>query len=266
MFNPALCPKCEELILVSQRDIFVVCPKCEENISGEEGKTKLKDWVGDPKNVTEVIAMCIDLEDKFGPSVSTAILVIAEAAFPLNEQIAYLNLKYQDFTPTHVRNHLNRFAKIKTKKYLPWAEEFLSNTLTVRNMEHSALFEEYITNKVLSKMKDRYIEMLRHMKASYTKTATGSPAIITLYGFYSIFSAVNIGMMISFLFLSLWFVAFILIGMGIMAIQLFIFFLHNRIFGNRTDVSDKERLFMVVYMSSIAIAIGGVFLGIFVSI
>jgi len=264
--KPALCPKCEELILVSQRDVFVTCPKCNENISGDEAGKKLETWVGDPANVTEVLAMCIALYDAYDPSIATSVLVIAEAAFPLNEEFAYLNLKYQDYSSAHIKNHLSRFANIKAKKYLPWAEEFLNASMAVRNMENADLFEKYIENKVISKRKKQYLEMLREMRAAYTKTATGSPALASLFAFYTIASAVNIGMMIWFLFARLPIAAYPLIVMGLLAVELGLFFMHSRIFGNREKISDNERLLMVIYMSSIAIAIGGVFLGIFVNL
>ena len=266
MFNPALCPKCEKLILVSKKDVFVTCPLCRENISGDEGYTKLKDWIGDPKNVNDVIALCLELEDNYGPEVSTAILVLAEASFPLNEQIAWLNLKFQDYEPMHIKNHLSRFAKIKAKKYQPWAEEFLQNAMVVKNMEFADMFGHYIDNKILTKRKNEYKEMLAQMRAAYTKTSTGNPALFTLYAFYSISSLVNVGMMVWFLFMRFPIWAYPLIAIGVMAVQLFIFFLHNRIFGNRENMSDRERMFMVTYMSSIAIAIGGVFLGIFINL
>ena len=266
MFNPGLCPKCEDLILISRKDIFVTCPKCSDYISGEESKTKLKDWIGDPKNTTEVIGLAIELEDNYGPEISTAILALAEESFPLNEQVAYLNLKFQDFEPGHIKNHLSRFANIKAKKYQPWAEEFLQKAMIVRNMDNSALFGAYIENKVISKRKQKYIEMLREMKQSWTKTSTSSPALATLYTYYVLCAAINIAMMVCFIIFRLPIFVYPLVAVGVLMIELFILFAHNRIFGNRLVTSDTEKVFMLLYMSSIAIVIGGVFLGIFITL
>lgn len=251
---------------MSQKNIFVTCPKCGESISGEEGTKKLRDWVADPANTTDVIAKCLELEERFGSEIPMAILLMVEDAFPLNEKIAFLNLKFNNYQKAHVKNHLTRFAKIKAKGYLPWAEEFLNSAMTVRNMEYSDLFEDYINNKVISKRKDKLIEMMRGMRASYTKTSTSNPALGFLYTFYVSGAVLNLGLVILYLFLNMPIFIFVLITATILAVELFILFLHNRIFGNRMEISDNERLLMVIYMSSIAVAIGGTFIGAFVNL
>jgi len=258
-FKPAFCPKCDDLILVSEKTPFVECPACDGAIAAEEAITKLEDHCRRPSNIQPMLSRCIEMEAEFGSELPTAILAILADSFPGNEQVHYLVTKMGGYQPQLVESYLVRFSK--DRKKTPFAEDFLTEAMTVRNMEHMDLFEDYINNKVKSDRKAKYIELLRTLKQSYQKVADSSPSLTLLFSFFWISTIINVAFVFWFLFTRMPFWAHVLIVFGVLAVQMGILYLHNKTFGNRIKISDRERLFMVIYMSSAVIAIGAVFIG-----
>ena len=262
MLLPAICSKCDELIICDKRDAFSQCPLCEKTISAHESIQSLRDYCAIPANTNDVIERCLRIEQVYGPELPLSILSILAESFPFNEHVAFLIVRMTNYDQQIVKNYLTRFKNHKKKA--PFAEEFLEKAMVVRNMEFANLFEEYI-ERLPSYKQDRYVKLMRELYQSYIKVATSSPALSFLYGFYVIGGLLNFGMMLWFILdnMPLWMHA--IIAAGVLGLQICFLFVHNRRFGNRVKISDRERLIMVIYMSSIVIAIGGVFLGTFIN-
>lgn len=256
---PATCPRCDMLIVVNQRDVFARCPHCEKNISVEDAIRIMRDITSRPTAITSLIARCIKIEAEYGPEVPIAVLAMVEENFPLNEEVGYMIVKMSDFQPMVVRNYLAKFRNAEKKQV--FVEDFLQRALNVRNMEYANQFEEYIRNRLPQKRQHTYIELLRELREQYTKTSNSPTAMTLLYTFYAVFATVNIAMVALFIIatLPLWLMAIICVT--VLTGQIGLLYLHNKVYGNRIDISDTERLVMVIYMSTLIIAIGGVFLG-----
>jgi hypothetical protein len=258
-YMPSLCPKCENLIITREQDLFVVCPTCDEKISVTEAVESLDKLCAKPSLVTEIIAKCLELEKDHGEDLPLAVLSIVAKNFPYNEEVAYLIVRMSDFEPHLVRSYLLKFKE--TRKRTAFTEDFLTKGMSVRNMEFANMFEEYITNKLPPKRAEKYIELLRELKHGYTKTSSSSTAIGLLYGFYGVASALNVGAVFWFIFDNMPLFAHILVGLGLVVLEILFMFLHNRSYGSRLEISKTERLLMTIYMSSVVILIGGIFLG-----
>jgi len=263
-YLPAACPKCNSIILAPEQEAFVRCPGCVKNISTEDAIANLNDYCSVPANTMTMIEKCLVLEKKYGAEVSLPILGLLHEKYPQNEEILYLIVKMNEFQPYYVKEYLSSFKDVKKK--VPFAEDFLTESMTVRNMEFAPMFEDYIENKLKPHRKSRYTELMRQLKESYTKRATGPSAITLLFMFYAVGAAMNLMGLIFFLFSDLPLFVYALVCLAILVTEMSLLFWHNRIFGNRIKSGDRERIFMMVYMSSIILLIGGVFIGGFVAI
>lgn len=258
-YLPALCPKCDVLILVDEKTPFVECPDCTKPIASSDARTALENYCMTPTNTSEIIARCLEIEDKHGPELPRAIMAILAHNFPMHEQVHYLVVKFGNYQPKLVESYLSRF-KNEPKK-VPFAEDFLSRALTLNNMEFVDMFQTYIETKLPRARQERYFELIRELKESYVKIADSSPSMALLYTLFTIGGIINTGIVFLFLFLRMPIWAHVFIVFGILAVQMSLLFLHNRTFGNRLKISDRERLFMVLYMSSVVIAVGAVVIG-----
>lgn len=256
---PALCNKCGFLILVDERTPFAECPQCKKAVVVEDAVAELEEFCKIPANTNDIILRCLEIEAQYGPELPRAVLAIIAYNFPTNEEIVFLIVRFSDYKPQLVQNYLSRFSK--DKKQVPWANEFLNKALTVRNMEYADLFQTYIDNKVKKTHRARYIELLRTLKESYTKISNSSSAIALLHIFFAVFATINFSLLFVLLFTAMAFWANVLIVFGVLCLQISIMFLHNKIFGTRVKISQRERVFLTVYMSSLVVAIGAAFLG-----
>ncbi|MCL2851316.1 MAG: hypothetical protein FWE01_03055 [Firmicutes bacterium] len=241
------------------KDPFVVCPLCEKNTSALEAIEGLDKICSDSSHTSEIIAKCIKMEARYGPEVPASVLSLVEKNFPMHEEVVYLVVKMNKYETLYVKSYLSRFANIKKKA--SFAEEFLTKTLTVRNMEYIELFETYIKSKLRPHRQKEYIELMRELKKSYVKVSSSPMVLWLLYALYLGGGAINVGMVAWFIIASLPLWAMALIATASIIGQVGLLYLHNRIFGNRYSMNTTEKLYMVIYLSTIVIATGGVFLG-----
>ena len=54
---------------------------------------------------------------------------------------------------------------------------------------------------------------------------------------------------------------FALIAIAVLFAEIVVVYLHNKNYGDRIEISEFERALMVIYMCTIVVASGGVFLG-----
>jgi len=258
-YKPAACPKCDSIILAPNGEAFIRCPGCQKNISAEDALKILDDHCSIPSNTTEMIEKSLILEKKFGPEIAIPILALLHEKFPENEEILFLIVKMSDFQTQLVREYLTKFKDVPKK--VSFAEDFLTNSLTVRNMEFVGMFEDYIKNKLRPHRQERFILLIRELKTSYTKSSNSTGALTLLFVFYVLSSVVNFAAVIFFMLSDLHLLWYAMIAFCVLGLEMMLLFLHNRAFGNRIKIGDRERILMIIYMSSIVILIGGVFIG-----
>lgn len=168
-----ICPKCKEYLLLKSNVPFLVCPLCGESISNHEATTLLDNRCRDATQMNNITADCIALEAQYGPDLPWLILNRVVANFPQLESPTYLLTKLSGFDPAIVREYLHRFANLKSQpENVPWAEDFLDNCLTYRNMEYADLFTAYIENKVRPAKQDEYRKKLAELRESTLTSPT----------------------------------------------------------------------------------------------
>jgi uncharacterized short protein YbdD (DUF466 family) len=219
----------------------------------------MDDILSKPHSVNEIIGRCLKLEQEHGPELPFEILTALSQKYPYNEEVAYLLVTMSDYDRNYVTQYLNTFAQIE--KVVPFAEEFLDNTINLKYMASATQLESYIKNKLLAPKQRRYLEQLAELRATYLGRSTDPSATLTLYIYFIACTVVNVGVVVLLLLASLMFLLNLAIGVGIFLIEILILLLHNKKYGNRLDISNRERLFMVIFMCSLALVMGGVFIG-----
>jgi len=254
-----MCKVCDAFVLAETRTPFVMCPYCAKKVSVEESSEKFDEFISLPANTSVTIAKCLELESAEG--VVLPILILGELIdkFPKNEELAFLFVRMMDYDRIAVKNYLTNFKGVRKKQ--PFAKEFLSEALTVRNMEYVNMFEEYVENKIEGRKKRKYLEIMQELKTAYVGSAYGDASLGLLYTFFVIAILINLGLTVFFILSNFHLVVYTLLALAVLAIEITLLFLHNRIYGNRLEISETERLLMVAFMSTIVIVVGGVFVG-----
>jgi len=258
-FCAGVCPKCNEHLLIKQALTFLVCPLCAENIRASESKEILEQNYSDPAKLTDHIAEVLRLEKKYGPQLPYQILLVLKKNFPHNEQIAFLALKFSGFNSFALKEYLTNFAKFQ--KPVAFATEVLENGLTPRNWELAPLFEQYIKNKTTGSVNTRWVEKLREMNAAIAANPQKNTASTLMYSFYIGCGIINVLLAVAFIIFPIPFYISVSVGLVLLCGEMFVLYRHARKFGNRLSIGDKERAFMVLFMCSIVVLVGGTFLG-----
>lgn len=269
-YSAAICPKCHHYLLVKDNVPFLVCPVCNESISNQESTTLLHERCHDADRINDVIADCIALELQYGPELPYLVLCEIVDAFPRQESPAYLLTKMAGYSVAAVRAYLRNFASIKSETdNVPWAEEFLDNCLTYQNMEFADLFSTYIQNKVAPANQAKYFDKLQQLRKEYTFKANNPRSTKTLMVLYTVSSVVNVLLFPLFMLLSGWLAPilsmFYAINIGIsiivVCVEVLLLYIHHQVYGNRLGMSQRERLWMVIFLSSMIFALGAAFMG-----
>jgi len=74
---------------------------------------------------------------------------------------------------------------------------------------------------------------------------------------------INVALAVFFIVGNLRFLFDLLIIIAAFGVEITVLFLHNRMFGNRLGMSRREMTFLSIFLSSIAVAIAGIFIGMF---
>jgi len=260
-FSAGICPNCNEHLLLKQGLAFLVCPLCAKNITAREAQADLERVYTDPAKLNDNIAKIIKLEKKYGPQLPYQILLVVKSKFPHNEEVAFLALKMSDFNRLLLKEYLSNFARFK--KAVSFANEVLEHGMTPRNYELLPLFEQYIDNKTKGANHTRWIERLREMNASVEANPPRDTAHLLIYSFYIGSVVINIALAVLFAVLSLSFYIYIVIALVALCAEMVVLYSHARKYANRLTIPDGERALMVIFMCSIVVLAGGVFLGTF---
>jgi hypothetical protein len=218
----------------------------------------LSELVTDPKHVNDVLKICLDLEDTADIEIPLAIMKMLKEAHPYNEIVAYTYVRMSGYSPDSVREYLNTFAKIKGEK--PYAVDFLEHTISTNTVVFYNLLSTYIDNKLPAAKRTAYHERLDYAKKEYIGKgflSSDNKGMLLMYILYGGCTLVNIGLVFFFIFVDLAFLWNAFIGIFIFCVELFGLYMHNRTYGNRIGISQKELIFLVCFLSSIPITIAG---------
>ena len=261
-FKAGVCTRCSEYILLKENIPFVVCPKCTGNVSGREAAEALKVKCNDKDKINDIIADCIALEVQYGPKLPFMVLAMVADNFPRMESPAYLLVKLAGFDTASVRMYLDAFAGVKSDpKNVPWAKEFLDNAVAYRNMEFAPLFVSYIENKLGKDDKEKYLNKVDKLKKEYTVKSDSPEAVRLLMMLYVISAVVNVLLLPFFLLTDFHFGLNILIAIAFVCAEVGLMSWHHKVFGNKLGMTDRERLWMTVFMCSLFFAFGAGIIG-----
>jgi len=260
MILVGICPECNEILGIKQRALFLECPKCKKTIGVRDATNYLEEMCADANYKLQVIDMCLGLEQKGEIEKALGIIGKLNEKHPHDEQVAYTFVRMSGYAPEIVRQYLETFATAKGEK--PFAEEFLDNVMDMRFIMMLPNLIRFAENKLNTKKKRKYLEVLEGMRDDYELgKKEDSAGMGLMYLFYAIAALLNVGSMIVFIFTNMPLWANILIVVGLFAVEFFALFLHNRVYGNRLNISKIEHYFLTVFMASIPIAVGGAVIG-----
>lgn len=269
-FEAGNCPKCHEYLLLKQNTPFLVCPKCGETISAQAANSIVESRCADPKQINAVIAECVALEIKYGPELPYMLLSKIVANFPHLESPSYLMVKLAGYEPGLVHDYLKNFAGTKSDPMnVPWAESFLDTCLDYPNIDQADLFRSYVRNKVRPDRQAHYLNLIDQLLKEYTDKASNPQSTKWLMTLYVVSSVVNVLLFPVMMILSGWlsqifalyFAVNILLGLTVVSTEILLMFIHHKVYGNRLNMSQNERLWMVIFMSSMVFAVGSVVMG-----
>ena len=260
-YTTALCPKCDEIILVRNTLPFVLCAICKQSISTGESIEALGVAIKNPARISDLLTTCIKLGQMYKPVVPLSVLNLIVREYPDNEEASYLIVKYSDYNPIPVKVYLDRCAEIEKKKR-PFAEEFLEKTMFAPNMAFVDQFETYIENKLPKDKQATWLKKLREQKEEYIgKRSNSGLSLPFLYAYYVICSLINIGAAVAFIILDWGFLVSGILMALLFIVELGLLWVHNRWYGNRLTLAKVERLLMTIFMCSLPVTLGGVLLG-----
>ncbi|MCQ2381819.1 MAG: hypothetical protein MJ054_00775 [Clostridia bacterium] len=264
------CPKCHEYLLLKQNTPFLICPKCGETISAQAANAIVESRCQDASQVNAIIAECVALEIKYGPELPYMLLSKIVTNFPHLEKPAYLLVKLSGFESGLVYEYLKTFAGTKSEPInVPWAESFLDNCIDYTMIDAADLLRSYVRNKVRKEKQSHYLDLIDQLVKEYTSKTDKPNSTKWLMAIYTISSVINIALFPLMMILSGWlsqifhmyFIVNILIGLGVISLEVLMIFIHHKIYGNRFNISQTERLWMVIFMSTMVFAVGAVVMG-----
>lgn len=261
------CPKCHEYLLLKTKTPFLICPKCGETISAQSANAIVERRCADADQINAVIAECVALEIKYGPELPFMLLSKIVANFPHLESPAYLLLKLSGYQAGLVYDYLKTFAEIKSDPMnVPWAESFLDNCLDYQTIDYADKFRSYVRNKVRPEKQQHYLDKIDNLAKVYTTKSSNPQSTKWLMTLYVVSSVVNILLFPLMMILSGWlsqvfsfyFIVNTLLALFVVSAEVLLLFWHHKIYGNRLNISQTERLLMVIFMSTMVFAVGAV--------
>ena len=264
------CPKCYEYLLLKQKTPFLICPKCGETISAQAANAIVERRCADPEQVNAIIAECVALEIKYGPDLPYMLLSKIVNNFPYMEKPAYLLVKLSGYDMGLVYDYLKTFAGTKSDpSNVPWAESFLDTCLDYNMIDAADLFRSYVRNKVRKERQAHYFDLIDQLVKEYTAKGDNPKSTKWLMTLYVVSSIINVALFPIMMLLSGWlsqlfdfyFIVNIVLGLAVVSAEVLLIFIHHKIYGNRLNISQVERLWMVIFLSTMVFAVGSVVMG-----
>lgn len=269
-FEAGNCPKCQEYLLLKTKTPFLVCPKCGATISAQAANAVVERRCADADQINSVIAECVALEIKYGPELPFMLLSKVVNNFPHLESPAYLLVKLSGFQIGYVYDYLKTFAGTKSDPInVPWAESFLDSTLDFNTIEYADLFRSYVRNKIRTERQQHYLDLIDNLVREYTNKSSDPKSTKWLMTLYIVSSIVNFLLFPVMMILSGWlsqlfafyYAVNIILAVSVICLEILLMVIHHKIYGNRLNISQTERLWMVIFMSSMVFAVGAVVMG-----
>ncbi len=264
------CPKCHEYLLLKRNTPFLVCPKCGETISAQAANTVVETRCADSKQINAVVAECVALEIKYGPELPYLLLSKIVHNFPHLESPAYLLVKLSEYEPGLMYDYLKTFAGTKSDPAnVPWAESFLDDCLDYSTIDMADLFRSYVRNKVRPEKQKYYLNKIDDLVKAYTNKSSDPNSTKWLMILYVVSSVINVLLFPVMMllsgwlshFFSLYFAVNAFLAVTVICSEILLMFWHHKVYGNRLNISQNERLWMVIFMSSMVFAVGAVVMG-----
>ena len=264
------CPKCHEYLLLKQKTPFLVCPKCGETISAQAANAIVEGRCADADQVNAIIAECVALEMRYGPDLPFMLLSKIVNNFPHLEKPAYLLIKLAGYDTGLVYDYLKTFAETKSDPInVPWAESFLDNCLDYQMIDAADLFRSYVRNKIRKEKQSHYLNLIDQLVKEYTVKSDKPHATKWLMTLYLVSSVINVALFPIMMFLSGWlsqvfdlyFAVNIVLALAVVSVEVLLIFVHHKICGNRLNISQTERILMVIFLASMVFAVGSVVMG-----
>ena len=214
--------------------------------------------------------MDVALEMTYGPELPYMLLSKIVNNFPNLEKPAYLMVKLSGYESGTVYEYLKHFANTKSDpNNVPWAESFLDNCLDYQTVDAADLFRSYVHNKIRKEKQSHYLDMIDQLVKEYTAKSNQPDSTKWLMMLYMISSVVNIILLPIMMMLSGWLAPIfdfyyginIILSITVVSVEVLLVFLHHKIYGNRLNISRTERLWMVIFMSTMVFAVGSVVMG-----
>ena len=226
-----------------------------------EAVSSLDDLCSDPSFVGKIINLCLEFEEEGDVEKALAVIEKLCENHPTNEQARFTHVRMSGYDPKIVKEYLELFAYVGGGDK-PYAVDFLDNVLDSRYTHLVNLLLKYAENKTSGKTRKKYIDILEVMRQEYTTgTNANEDGMKLIYAFYSISSAINVGLVILCIALAMNIAIGILIVMAVFCAEFFVMYLHGKMYGHRLTICQTERMFMMVFLCSIPFAIGGALIG-----
>lgn len=255
-----VCPACCEIVAIKKKALFFVCEDCGKTVPTREALAYLDSMCADPAGVNNNIDLILKLHEEGNVDVALAVAEKLRQHFPNNELVNLTYVRASGYDPVAVQKYLETFAAVAGVK--PYAEEFLEKILEPHNMTLITLLNKFIENKLPPARQKQWKDKLDAVRTEYLGQKTGSGnGLMLLYAFYIGGIVLNLVAAVIMIVLHMMFIINIAITLAIFAVEIFLFFLHNKTFGNRLGMSARERAVLAVFMSSIPLVIAGLVIG-----
>lgn len=269
-FEAGICPKCHEYLLLKTKTPFLICPKCGETISAQAANALVEKRCADATQVDALIAESVALEIRYGSELPFMLISKIAANFPHLERPSYLLVRMSGYQVGFVYEYLKTFAGTKSDPgNVPWAESFLDNVLDYQVIEYADLFRSYVRNKIRPEKQKEYFDLIDKLEKEYSNQSMDPRSTKFLMMIYVIGSVLNCLLLPVMMFLSGWlsqlfhwyYAINILLAAASISGEILFLVWHHKVWGNRLKISQKERLWMVIFMSSMVFAVGAVVVG-----
>jgi predicted RNA-binding Zn-ribbon protein involved in translation (DUF1610 family) len=254
-----VCTHCGNVVDIKKKTLYFECDRCHQIIVSSDAIKNLDELCTAPKFIEEMLGKALELEEQNEIEKALGIIAALRAHHEYNEQIAFTHVRMSGYDVLVVGQYLKTFAAVKGEK--PFAAEFLDNVMDMRYIMLLPQLIAFADNKLPSNQKRKYRGTLEGMRLEYTSGTSNENGINVMYAYYITASVINAILFVVFFIVHIHFAFHLLILLGAFAVEFFLLFLHNRVYGNRLGISDFERILMLVFMSSIPFAIGGAIMG-----
>ena len=257
-----ICPACNDVVVVPQKLIYFSCPHCTGKGISSQSRGILESYCADPARTRELLDLCLSTDNEYGAEIPLFILETLANFHPYNEEIAFTRIKVSGWNPALVHAYLKTFAPARS--IVPFASEFLNHVLQPRYVTLAPLIAQYIESKLPAQNQAKYKKQLTELKSNYVGVSSSGEGMKLMYAFYIAGALVNVAMVVFAVIISWHIAILVFMVLAIFGAEMLLLYLHYKNYGNRLEISQRERLFMVIFMCSLVLALGGTIIGAFV--